>query len=64
MRVRPATVGAFEHRVVLPDGVDPATITASMENGVLSLIVPKPANARPRSIPIETGDRAKELTAA
>jgi HSP20 family protein len=57
-------VGRFERSVRLPAGVDPDAVTASLENGVLSLIVPKPADARPRSIPIESGGRAKELTAA
>lgn len=57
-------VGRFERSVRLPVGVDADAVTASLENGVLSLIVPKPAEARPRAIPIESGDRAKELTAA
>ena len=34
--------GRFERRIAMPDGVDPDAITASMDNGVLSLIVPKP----------------------
>src|SRR3954453_15961574 len=34
--------GRFERRVKLPDGVDPDRITATMADGVLSLIVPKP----------------------
>jgi HSP20 family protein len=57
-------VGRFERSVRLPAGVDPESVTASLENGVLSLIVPKPAQARPRAIPIESGERNKELTAA
>jgi HSP20 family protein len=57
-------VGRFERSVRLPAGVDPDAVTASLENGVLSLIVPKPAHVRPREIPIDSGDRAKELTAA
>jgi HSP20 family protein len=56
-------VGRFERSVRLPDGVDPDSLTASLENGVLSLIVPKPEHKRPRTIQIETGERAKELAA-
>jgi HSP20 family protein len=56
-------VGSFERSVRLPAGVDPDAVTASLENGVLSLIVPKPAHTRPRAIPIGSGDR-KELSAA
>jgi HSP20 family protein len=47
--------GSFVRRIKLPDGVDPDTITASMDNGVLSLIVPKPERLRPRTITIGTG---------
>jgi HSP20 family protein len=56
-------VGRFERSVRLPDGIDPATVTASLEHGVLSLIVPKPEDKRRRTIEIETGERAKELAA-
>ena len=44
--------GGFEYRVQIPEGVDPDSITASMENGVLSLIVPKPAPLQPKRIAI------------
>jgi HSP20 family protein len=57
-------VGRFERSVRLPAGVDPDSVTASLENGVLSLIVPRSDHARPRTIRIESGDRAKQLTAA
>lgn len=53
--------GSFERRVKLPDGVDPDAIAASMDHGVLSLIVPKPERLQPRTISIQSGDR-HELT--
>jgi len=56
------TFGAFERRLRLPDGVDPDRITASMDNGVLSLIVPKPERMRPRAIQIQSGGQ-RELAA-
>jgi len=57
--------GRFDRRIQLPDGVDPEQVTASMDNGVLSLIVPKPQRLVPRTIPIATGEqRELETTAA
>lgn len=56
--------GAFEHRVGLPRGVDPAAITASMENGVLSLIVPKPERLKPRRIEIGSKNEERQLESA
>lgn len=44
--------GAFERRFLLPEGTDPEAIVASVQNGVLSLIVPKPERVKPRAIPI------------
>jgi HSP20 family protein len=56
-------VGRFERSIRLPEGVDPDAITASLQHGVLSLIVPKPDHKRPRTVEIGTGERAKELAA-
>lgn len=50
--------GAFEHRVQIQEGVDPGSITAGMQDGVLSLIVPKPEPARPKRIAIGAGQEA------
>ena len=55
--------GAFERKIGLPDGVDPERIMASMENGVLSLIVPKPERMKPRTVQITSGEK-RELTTA
>jgi HSP20 family protein len=60
--------GRFERRIKLPDGVDPELITATVDNGVLSLIVPKPERLIPRTISIDSGgpghQRQVEPTAA
>jgi HSP20 family protein len=56
--------GRFERRVGLPDGVDPDRITASFDNGVLSLIVPKPERLVPRTIEIGGGSGQKRLEAS
>ena len=52
--------GAFERRIRLPKGVDPDGITASLEDGVLSLIVPKPERMTPKAIAIG-GSEQREL---
>lgn len=52
LRRRSRTVGRFHYEVVLPGDVDEDGVAASMEEGVLTVRVPKPASARPRRIPI------------
>ena len=57
-------MGAFERRIRLPKGVDSDSITASMENGVLSLIVPKPEAMKPKTIAIGAGTEQRQLETA
>jgi HSP20 family protein len=45
--------GKFSRSFTLPDGVDAEKITASMENGVLLLQLPKSEQAKPRSIEVK-----------
>lgn len=52
LRRRTRTVGRFHYEVVLPGEVDEDGVSASMEEGVLSVRVPKAASERPRRIPI------------
>lgn len=50
--------GSFERRLPLPDGVDPDSIAATYDKGVLTVRVPMPAATAPieaRSIPIKVG---------
>jgi HSP20 family protein len=56
--------GAFERRILVPKGVDPDRITASLVDGVLSLIVPKPERMKPRTIAIGGGTERKQLETA
>jgi HSP20 family protein len=56
--------GKFERRIELPTGVDPDAITASVDHGVLSLIVPKPEAKKPKTIGIGEGAQQRELEAA
>jgi len=46
--------GTFHRAVRLPDRVDPAGITASFKDGLLTINVPKAESAKPRRINIAT----------
>ena len=52
LRKRTRTVGQFHYEVVLPGDVEEDNVAASMDEGVLTVRVPKPASQRPRRIPI------------
>lgn len=58
------TFGRFERRLQLPRGIDPEAIAASMDDGVLSLIVPKPEAMKPKTISIGSGTQQRELETA
>jgi HSP20 family protein len=45
--------GMFYRMLQLPAGVDPASIQASMANGVLKITIPKPAKAQPKKIEVK-----------
>jgi HSP20 family molecular chaperone IbpA len=48
----------------VPKGVDPDGITASMDHGVLSLIVRKPERLQPKAIAIGSAMEARQLETA
>jgi HSP20 family protein len=52
LRRRTRKTGEFEFRVTLPGATDPEAITADVKDGVLSVRIPKPEEARPRRIEI------------
>jgi HSP20 family protein len=56
--------GPFERRLQVPKGVDPDSVTASMDHGVLSLIVPKPERLKPKTIAIGEGAEHRPLETA
>lgn len=45
--------GSFSYRATLPSGVDPDRIEATMENGVLSVRIPKTEKAKPHKIEVK-----------
>jgi HSP20 family protein len=49
--------GAFSRSLTLPDGVDADAITATFDNGVLEVRIPKPAERKPRKLQIQVGDQ-------
>ena len=46
-------LGAFERRFTLPRGVDPSAVKADFEDGVLTVHLPKGAEAKGRKIEIK-----------
>jgi HSP20 family protein len=55
LRRRTRRVGEFEFRVTLPGPIDPEALDARLDDGVLSVTVPKPEQARPRRIEVQQG---------
>jgi HSP20 family protein len=51
--------GAFTRMLTLPQGSDPDSIRADYTDGVLTLHVPKPAEAKPKKIAITGGTKQK-----
>jgi HSP20 family molecular chaperone IbpA len=45
--------GAFARTIPLPDPVDPATVTASFDNGVLTVELTKTATSTSRKVPVK-----------
>ncbi len=50
---RERATGPFVRHVLLPTSVDPAGVTATYRDGVLTIRVPKKETAKPRTIAIE-----------
>jgi HSP20 family protein len=56
--------GSFQRSFTLPEGVDADKIEANVENGTLTLRVPKPVVALPKTVKVNVsslGDKAKKL---
>jgi HSP20 family protein len=49
--------GSFSRSLTLPKGIDGDAVTASFDNGVLEIRVPKPEERKPRRIAIAVGDQ-------
>ncbi len=64
--LRELSYGAFERSLVLPEGVDPAKVTARYTNGMLEISMPAPLAVAPKKVEIQTegAPRAKAIKAA
>jgi HSP20 family protein len=47
--------GGFSRSLTLPDGIDPASIHAHFDRGVLEITIPKPEQKKPRQVQIKLG---------
>jgi HSP20 family protein len=54
-------VGRFSRSLTLPEGVDPDSIEAQFDNGVLTVRIPKPQQRQPRRVAISVGDKAPTI---
>ncbi len=52
--------GAFSRSLTLPEGVDPNSVQAQFERGVLEVRIPKPEQRKPRKVAITVGGGASE----
>jgi HSP20 family protein len=56
-------VGSFSRSLTLPEGVDPEAVTATFDNGVLEVRIPKPEQRKPKKVAIQVGDAPKTIEA-
>jgi len=60
---RERAAGTFQRQLTLGRDIDPESISAHYENGVLSVIIPVAEKAKPRKIAIATASDRAEVTA-
>jgi HSP20 family protein len=53
--------GSFSRSLTLPKGINADAVTASFDNGVLEIRVPKPEERKPRRISIAVGDQSATI---
>jgi HSP20 family protein len=59
-RIERAT-GSFSRSLSLPEGIDPDSVSATFDNGVLTVRIPKPVQAKPRRVKIGLGETAGQV---
>ncbi|WP_309065556.1 Hsp20/alpha crystallin family protein [Microbacterium sp.] len=60
---RERNAGTFLRQFTLGDGLDVDGISASYENGVLSVVIPVSERAKPRKITVESSGKREAITA-
>ena len=53
--------GSFRRSLTLPEGVDPESVKATFDRGVLEIRVPKPEERKPRKVAITVGADPKTI---
>ncbi len=53
--------GHFARSLTLPEGVDPESVQASFDRGVLEVRIPKPEQRKPRKVSISVGGAQKTI---
>lgn len=56
--------GNFTRSLTLPDGIDPDTVQAHFDRGVLEIRIPKPEQKKPRRVQISLGANPKTIESA
>ena len=56
--------GVFLRVLQLPPGIDPSSVQATMSNGILKIVVPKPAKPEPKKIEVKDAKDAEVKQAA
>src|SRR3979490_1592738 len=56
--------GVFMRVLQLPPGIDPSSVQATMSNGVLKVVIPKPAKSEPKKIEVKEEAKQENKAAA
>ena len=56
------SAGSFRRSLTLPEGVDPESVSATFDRGVLEVRVPKPEQRKPRKVAISVGAGSAQPT--
>ncbi len=54
--------GRFDRSFILPRNVDATQVNANYEQGVLTIVLPKTEESRPRRVQIQTGTGAQQIS--
>jgi HSP20 family protein len=57
VRRRTRRTGQFEYRVTIPGNADPDTVEASLDDGVLTVRIPKSQREKAREIAVKSGGK-------
>jgi HSP20 family protein len=64
VQVSERSYGVFLRVLQLPPGIDPSSVQATMSNGVLKIVIPKPAKSEPKKIEVKEEAKQENKAAA